>query len=327
MQPPPCLATPAHACLPPASLSLRHGADAGASAGPVAAAGAGALTETRAGERTFCARTARHAVASLYAELALYPKPGLVSLVDSGSHTDMNAATFVRSLFALRHYFKRICQAGIDNAPFPTLKRLGMAAERRMLLATNGVNTHRGAIFSLGLLCAAAGRAHALGGAISAQALQAHLLIAWGEQLAAHTGPGPAQSHGQVAALAHGASGAREEGALGLPSVFNIGLFALRRTLASGRSMRHARIDALFALMTHISDTNVVHRGGPQGAAIVRGEAQCFIDAGGSAADGWEAHALGIHRSFVERRLSPGGAADLLAASCLVHALTRDYER
>ena len=89
--------------------------------------------------------------------MILYPKPGLVSLVDNGSHTDMNAATFMRSLFALRHYFAAICRAGAQAAPFSDLRRLGMAAERRMLAATGGVNTHRGAIFSIGLLCAASG--------------------------------------------------------------------------------------------------------------------------------------------------------------------------
>ena len=298
-------------------LSLRTGTPAPARAP--------AHLRTRSEDRAFCTRTARHAVASLHAELALYPKPGLVSLVDSGSHTDMDATTFVRSLFSLRHYFARICRAGIDNAPFTALKRLGLEAEQRMLRATCGVNTHRGAIFSLGLICAAAGRAHALGGAISAQALQAHLLIAWGEALGAHTIQNDDHSHGQAAALQHGASGAREEAALGLPSVFHVGLGAMRRTLAGGRSMRHAGIDALFALMTHISDTNVVHRGGPQGAALVRSEAAAFVAAGGTGAPGWEADAEQIHRRFVAHKLSPGGAADLLAATCLVHALTREH--
>ena len=100
---------------------------------------------------------------SLYDELSLYPKPGLVSLVDNGSHCDMDAGTFMRSLFALRRYFFHIAAAGAANAPFSELKRLGIAAERRMLAATGGVNTHRGAIFCIGMLCAAAGRCKALG--------------------------------------------------------------------------------------------------------------------------------------------------------------------
>lgn len=273
---------------------------------------------TRSLDRAFCAHIARLAVRSLYAELALYPKPGLVSFIDNGSHTDMNAETFLRSLFALRHYFRRICQAGIDQAPFATLKRLGIVAEQVMLRATAGVNTHRGAIFSIGMLCAAAGRAYALRGPMTASALQAHLLIGWGEALAAHTAPADGKSHGLAAAASHGVSGAREEAALGLPSVFHVGLPAL----AAGCGTREARIDALFALMAHISDTNVVHRGGAEGISLVRSLAQGFIAAGGTAALDWETRALSIHHRLVASKLSPGGAADLLAASCFVHALT-----
>jgi len=254
---------------------------------------------------TLAADIARTAVGCLYAELVLYPKPGLVSLVDNGSHADMDAATFMRSLFTLRQYFRAIFDAGRADAPFARLRELGIAAEARMLHATGGINTHRGAIFSLGLLCAAVGHATSAGLPLTPASLRAVLLIRWGDALAAH---------------GHGAGGAREEGALGLPSVFEVGLPALQATLAAGRSMRHARVDALFALMAHIDDTNVVHRGGAAGAAAVRRGARAFIDAGGTAHAGWLAHAVALHRSFMRDRLSPGGAADLLAASCFVHS-------
>lgn len=273
-------------------------------------------------QQEFALGIARAAVGSLYAELALYPKPGLVSLVDTGSHTDMNAQTFMRSLFALRHYFQRICLAGAAGAPFEALRRLGIDAEKRMLRATSGINTHRGAIFSMGMLCAAAGRARAQGIAANPGALRSTLLIHWGAALAAHTTVKDGRSNGLRAATLHGASGAREEGALGFPSVFEVGLPVLRRTLAQGRSMRHARIDALFALMAHVSDTNVYHRGGQHGARIVRSHAEAFCDAGATAAPDWELRAVASHRLFVEHRLSPGGAADLLAASCFVHAVS-----
>jgi len=272
--------------------------------------------------RACCVEIARLAVGCLHTELVLYPKPGLVSLVDNGSHTDMNATTFLRSLFALRHYFIRIGQAGAANAPFSELKRLGIEAERRMLKATGGINTHRGAIFSLGLLCAAIGRARAQRVALTPQALRAVLLIRWGEDLGAHSHAEGIDSNGLRAAAQHGASGAREEGALGLPSVFEVGLPAMQRALAAGRSMRHARIDALFALMAHISDTNVFHRGGADGAATVRHNARQFCDAGASADPDWERRALACHHLFVAQKLSPGGAADLLAATCLVHAVS-----
>ena len=280
-----------------------------------------ALPEPRA-LRRFCSETARIAVTCLHTELVLHPKPGLVSLIDNGSHTDMTAVTFMRSMFALRHYFARICRAGIDDAPFAQLKQLGIEAESRMLRATSGINTHRGAIFSLGMLCAAIGRARAQGMSMGGDSLRAIMLIRWGDELAAHTLADGALSHGLRVADLHAASGAREEGALGLPSVFEVGLPALRRTLAAGRSMRHARIDALFALMAHVSDTNVFHRGGAAGASTVKQQANWFVAMGGTAHPHWRAYALKCHRLFVEQKLSPGGAADLLAATCLVYAVT-----
>jgi triphosphoribosyl-dephospho-CoA synthase len=275
-------------------------------------------------QRAFCHRVARLAVRSLYAELVLYPKPGLVSKVDNGSHRDMNAATFVRSMFALRRYFLDITHAGATDAPFQVLKELGIDAERRMLRATGGINTHRGAIFCLGMLCAAIGRCQASGVALAPAAIRAMLRQCWGPELGGHSANASAVSHGAQALLRYAASGAREEGARGFPSVFEIGLPALRRTLGAGRGMREARIDALFALMAHISDTNVYHRGGLEGAAIVRSHAQAFVTRGGTGAPDWEARALDSHRIFVAARLSPGGAADLLGAACLLQALTPD---
>ncbi|GAB3408432.1 triphosphoribosyl-dephospho-CoA synthase MdcB [Massilia agilis] len=273
-------------------------------------------------QRSFCAQVARVAVRCLYTELTLYPKPGLVSLVDNGSHTDMNAATFMRSMFALRRYFGAICQAGIDGAPFGRLKQLGIEAEKRMLKATGDINTHRGAIFSVGLLCAAIGRARAQSMRLTPSTLRAVLLLSWGEELAGHTADCGAASNGLRAAALHGASGAREEAALGFPSVFEVALPALAATLAAGRGHYLARIDTLFTLMAHMSDTNVFHRAGSEGAALVRERARTFLDLGGTAHPAWKETALQCHREFVASRISPGGAADLLAATCLVHSVT-----
>ncbi|MFC5512033.1 triphosphoribosyl-dephospho-CoA synthase MdcB [Massilia jejuensis] len=300
------------------------GAGAGFARDPRERAGAAAPGAVRRPEtaRQFRARIARLAVRSLYAELSLYPKPGLVSLVDNGSHADMTAATFMRSMFALRHYFARITAAGADNAPFSVLAALGVDAERRMLRATAGINTHRGAIFGLGLLCAALGACHAAGAAPSAPVLRALLVARWGAALAAHARPSAADSHGTRVAARYAVGGARQEAALGMPAVFDVALPALRQALEAGRGARRARVDALFALMAHISDTNVYHRGGAAGAETVRRRARAFLAAGGSAAPDWEARARHCHAVFVARRLSPGGAADLLAAACLVQAAT-----
>lgn len=273
----------------------------------------------------FSRHVGRLVLRCLYEELVLHPKPGLVTLVDNGSHDDMNAATFMRSLFALRRYFIQVTEAGQQSAPFAVLKQLGIEAESRMLAATKGVNTHRGAIFTLGLVAAALGYCQASQIALTPAAVRAALLIQWGDALSAHMHAHGVDSHGAHAASAYGVSGAREEAALGLPSVFDIGLPALGQTLDAGRNEECAQIDALLALMAHVSDTNVYHRGGREGAAHVRQQAQTFVAAGGTASPDWKETLLQMHRDFVARRLSPGGAADLLAASCLVHrAMTLD---
>jgi ABC-type sugar transport system substrate-binding protein len=126
----------------------------------------------------------------------------------------MTAATFVRSLFALRHYFPMITQAGLEDRPFSALQALGLAAERRMLRATGGVNTHRGAVFALGLLCAASGNLHGKGKALTPQLLRECLQARWGEALHAQAAAALTSapvSHGQIAARAYGLRSALQE--------------------------------------------------------------------------------------------------------------------
>jgi triphosphoribosyl-dephospho-CoA synthase len=117
-----------------------------------------------------CELIADQAVLALLDELAAWPKPGLVSYVDSGSHTDMNAAMMQVSAEALRPFFAELARAGQDKANMVRLRTIGLRAEATMLAVTGGVNTHRGAIFGLGLLCAAAGAVAEISGAAEAAA-------------------------------------------------------------------------------------------------------------------------------------------------------------
>lgn len=269
---------------------------------------------TRRDLDTDALRIGRAAIASLYDELALAPKPGLVSFVDSGSHSDMDASTFMRSLFALRHYFPGCAKLGADRAQFGELEALGIAAEARMLQATAGVNTHRGAVFTLGLLCAAAGR---LGEPCAPVVLRQSLLAGWGEALEFRRSRG-ALTNGRRAARAFGLRGAADEAALGFPVLFEHALPVLCRARRSGLDDRHARIHTLFEIMSVLDDTNLAHRGGMAGLRFAQSEARKFLRAGGAMRPDAMVHARSIHRTFVERRLSPGGAADVLAATSLV---------
>lgn len=254
----------------------------------------------------------RAATLALYDELALSPKPGLVTLTDRGSHDDMDARTFVRSLLALRDYFPRIAQLGAQSAPFAALEHCGIEAESRMLAATGGVNTHRGAVFTLGLLCAAAGALAADGRSVEPIGLRDALLDRWGDALVARTRRTPTLPGG-IAAQRHGLRGASAEAAAGFPVLFETALPALR---SGGTRVQAARLDALFHVMAVLDDANLAHRGGLDGLRFAQRAARAFLAGGGTASPDGLARAQAIGRAFVARRLSPGGAADMLAAAC-----------
>ncbi len=259
------------------------------------------------------------AVRSLELELETWPKPGLVSLVDSGSHADMAAATFRRSAAAIAPYLMELAAAGRIGSAMGRLRVIGLEAEAAMLLATGGVNTHRGAIFGLGLLCAAAG-ARIAGLASSRATLGVIVAQRWGAGIL--DGPLPLHSHGAHARRSHGAGGARLEAALGFPSVYDVGLPALRH----GRALRAgdeeaARVQSCFALVATLEDTNLLHRGGGGGLAFARDAAATFLRQGGVGCPDWRRRAEEVHRAFTARRLSPGGSADLLAMVIFADAL------
>ena len=252
-------------------------------------------------------RIGRAAIAALYDELALAPKPGLVSFVDNGSHSDMDATTFMRSLFALRHYFARIAMLGAVGAPFEALEALGVAAEARMLQATGGINTHRGAVFTLGLICAAGGS-------------RRRLMGQWGDALQARRHRTSA-SNGQRAAQALQLRAVGEEAALGFPIVFDCAVPALAEARHQGLSDQAARLQTLFHIIAVLDDTNLAHRGGLAGLRFAQSQAREFLDAGGATRPDALAHARQIHHAFIARHLSPGGAADVLAAAGLIERL------
>ncbi len=269
-------------------------------------------------------RSGLAAVRALYAEIALEPKPGLVSFRDCGSHQDMNGTTFLRSLFALRHYFPAMVLAGAQGQPFSVLETLGKHAEARMLAATRGVNTHRGAVFGLGLLCASAGQLHAQDLPFSTHHLRAVLLSTWGEALATRARTAkltPPKSNGQRAAQRYGMRSAGDEAAQAFPTLFDVTLPALYCALDAGACARAARVQALFATMAVLDDTNNVHRGGLAGLRFVQASARGFIGSGGVLQPDWLQQARALHAAFVHRHLSPGGSADVLASACWVAEL------
>lgn len=263
---------------------------------------------------------AESAVSALMQELEAYPKPGLVSPRDSGAHADMGYDLMRRSANALLLPFADIAAAGREGLPFQgSLIPLGLAAEREMLRTTGGVNTHRGAIFTLGMLLAAMARTESAARPTTPESIRAVLLETWGDALKAHAAAdGADASHGAIVRKTTGAGGARAEAASGFPDIFETGIPAYREALATGLDPNAARIQTLFALMEAAEDSNVIFRGGREAADFVRRAAAEFLAAGGCFSDGWFARAENIHREFIRRNLSPGGCADLLSGTLLV---------
>jgi triphosphoribosyl-dephospho-CoA synthase len=265
------------------------------------------------------------ALAALREELRTAPKPGLVGPGDPGAHADMDERTFAASLRALRSFFPAAARGGLADVPFSALRELGVAAERRMLAATGGVNTHRGAIFPLGLLAAAAGRLAAGGARPEPGALRETVHGSYGAAIRREL-PRVAASHGTAVWRRHGVGGARAEAAAGFPHLFDVALPALVSALDRGADRRAAAVGCLMSAVAVLPDTNLLHRAGPRGLAFARSSARAFLAAGGVHRPGWEEEARAIHRAFVARRLSPGGSADLLAAALFVHGLAGSPE-
>jgi triphosphoribosyl-dephospho-CoA synthase len=250
-------------------------------------------------------------------EVETYPKPGLVSHVDNGAHRDMDAALLSLSAETLMPFFSELAAAGAEGAGMNRLRAIGVAAERAMLAATHGVNTHRGAIFGLGLLCAATGYRNAVGVCKSLGRLVSER---WGDDIL--SGPVSLHSHGAVAARRYGAGGARVEAAEGFPSVYDIALPALHaaRELAP-HDEEAVRVQTCMRLIAEVTDTNLLHRGGPEGLRFAQASASSFLAAGGVGSSEWRRRAADIHQAFVSRHLSPGGSADLLAMALFVDRL------
>jgi triphosphoribosyl-dephospho-CoA synthase len=225
---------------------------------------------------------------------------------------------------AITPSYHQLTVAGAAESGMNRLREIGLEAERAMLAATGGVNTHRGAIFGLGLLCAAAGatwsetaraechwRANMLGATVRQR---------WGQAIM--SGPIPLHSHGTNALLKFGAGGARAQAAAGFPHAIEVGLPALRlgRRLAP-KDPEAARVQGFFAILASMEDTNLLHRGGAVGLRYAQEAATRFLGQGGIEQADWREQAVAVHRAFVVRSLSPGGCADLLAITLFLDAL------
>lgn len=272
------------------------------------------------------AQLARFARDALIEEARLTPKPALVDARGNGAHVDLDLATMLRSAHALEPTFEALARASRGATPGSALRtdlaRIGRTGETAMMRATGGSNAHRGAIWIVGLLVAGAtivltpsDRASIC--ACAAEIAETAARIARFDDTLAQ----PTQSNGERVRQRYNVGGARREAQDGFPHVIRVGLPALHAARAQGQDEATARVDALLAIMASLDDTCVLHRAGLAGREAAQTGAQRVRDAGGIATRAGRAAFDALERALLALNASPGGAADLLAATLFIDKL------
>lgn len=266
---------------------------------------------------------ARTATQCLIDEARLSPKPGLVDSRGNGAHHDLTLALMERSAHSLTSTFQALAQQSwqrpADIALRQTVGRLGREGEKQMMTATDGVNTHRGAIWALGLLVSAVAMHGGTGSAQQVAATAAELA-----KLPDAAAP-RVFSKGLRATHRYQVPGAREEAQQAFPHVMQRALPQLRLSRLNGSSETQARLDALMAIMTSLTDTCVLSRAGLEGLDAMQDGARAVLRAGGCAHPAGQAALAMLDDQMLALNASPGGAADLLAATLFLDRIESPY--
>ena len=267
------------------------------------------------------------AAKALLYEVGVTPKPGLVDRVNAGAHRDMDIFTFFGSTAVLQPYFAQCAHMGMETQGLPAeetfrrIRQAGMLAEGEMLRQTQGVNTHKGSIFSMGILCAAAGR---LGGQCPMTPQQllaecAHIARDITQRDLTGINGQTARTAGERFYAEHGITGIRGQAEAGFPAVMAYGLPTLRQGLALGLGIDRAGAAALLAILAHTDDTNLIARSDWETQqAVARDIARLLEYDPYPQRETLEV----LDQDFIRRNLSPGGSADLLALTWLLYFLS-----
>lgn len=310
-----------HRLLPPAGIEVVEIARQGADGSPERPISASALRQALARGQTsralllaapqavpyVLAQAAAHA---LRTELDLTPKPGLVDRRGAGAHRDMSHALMVRSIEALRPTLLAVARAayGPELPRCAALMAIGIAGEEQMLRATGGVNTHRGALFAIGLATAAAAHLLHTEGRVRPDALQRTI------RLVAADFKQPPATHGALVRQQYRVGGALGNALGGYADLFAQWLPFLQAHEAEPYALHRL----LLRIIATLDDTNLLHRAGGERAAQARREA-ARVEAQFTP-DALEV----LCRDFTAHNLSPGGAADMLALTVYVKGLISD---
>lgn len=269
------------------------------------------------------------ATRALHAELDTTPKPGLVDKDNSGAHRDMDHALMSRSIRAIHPYFVRLALLGFaaDMPNHDDIVKTGIEAERAMFEATNGVNTYKGALFSMGLaVVAAAGKAWQ-GYSITPQALSAaisKLAFAFPDTKGTHGSKAKQTAASETATFKGALDNARE----GYPMLFNDWLPFYANLSKNGEP--HALHLTLLRIMCDLDDTNIVYRTSLAMMKQVKEESRSVLSRWSGATHGTPQTDAGtnldtilgdMNRSFVQRNISPGGSADMLSLVVFINGV------
>lgn len=262
-------------------------------------------------------------------EVMLSPKPGLVDPEHCGHHHDMNITTFLKSSEALAPHWKEQARIGLreDNPEkmMPQLRARGILMEKSMFSATNGVNTHKGLIYALSILLAAASLA------CRSKQINPDKVCFFASEIAGTSSLSELAilsqnnlkrplTHGERLFKEYGTRGIRGEIADAFPTIRQEGLPALTDVLQKGGTKKDAALFALLKIMRRCEDSNVIHRGGIE---YWEGEYRSSVDETLACFDSLNpkdyAPLLRLQQQFEQRKISPGGAADLLACTLFLH--------
>lgn len=242
---------------------------------------------------------------ALRKELDTTPKPGLVDRQDNGAHKDMDYALMSKSISALRPYLTRLAVESAKDIDPAKIKEIGIEAEKAMLKATGGVNTHKGALFCIGLSVAAASCLACSTGAVEAYSFKELVSRAASEI------PSARGTHGAEAKRSFKAVGALENARAAYPELFTDWL-PYYRSLEGDPFRCHK---TLLHIMTTLDDTNILHRRGAEGLAHAEAEAARLLE------DFSESGLSSLNKDFIRENISPGGSADMLSLTIFINSI------
>lgn len=267
------------------------------------------------------------AVRALQYEVMTTPKPGLVDQKNSGAHRDMDMDSFFISALELRPAFRTFFLTGVDNALtesgcFARLRETGVDAEACMRMVTKGVNTHKGAIFSMGIFCAALGRMWADGEPLNTDTLRLRCIAAAAPVAADFAGiqRNAGVTAGEKLFAAEGITGVRGEALKGFPTLFETALPRYRELRAAGLNRNDAGAITLPAIIAAAEDTNIAARTSAETMRCIRAEFDALMKCGLTAAE-WLDRLNELDVDFIRMNISPGGSADILALVYFVDIL------